>query len=175
MLERGPSGVTIAEIATAAGVSRQLVYFHFENRSGLLVAMARHHDVRSGFTDRTREVARLPATEAFEALIAAWLAYVPEILPVAQALEAAVIAGEDGADAWHDRMGALRETFRAAVERLAAEGALRDGWTVDAAADWAWARCQPATWRHLVVDRGWSADELIRRTTVSIVAEIANV
>jgi AcrR family transcriptional regulator len=50
--DRGTNGVTIAEIAAAAGVSRQLIYFHFQNRAGLLVAMARHHDVRSGFVER---------------------------------------------------------------------------------------------------------------------------
>jgi AcrR family transcriptional regulator len=33
--------VTLAEIARATGVSRQLVYVYFHNRAGLLVAMAR--------------------------------------------------------------------------------------------------------------------------------------
>jgi AcrR family transcriptional regulator len=170
--ERGAAAVTVSEIAHSAGVSRQLVYFHFANRAGLLVAMARHHDVRSGFAERTRTAAALPAAEALEALLDAWHAYVPDILPVAQALEAAVMTGEDGADAWRDRMGALRETFRAAIERLAAAGRLADGWTVDAAADWAWARCQPTVWRHLVGERGWAADAYARRATASILAEL---
>ena len=55
VIERGSVDVTVAEIAVAAGVSRQLVYFHFENRAGLLTAMARHRDEASGFID---EVAR---------------------------------------------------------------------------------------------------------------------
>jgi AcrR family transcriptional regulator len=170
--ERGAPAVTVGEIARAAGVSRQLVYFHFANRAGLLVAMARHHDVRSGFTERTRAAAALPAAEALEALLDSWHAYVPDILPVAQVLEAAVITGEDGADAWRDRMGALRETFRAAVDRLAADGRLADGWTVDDAADWAWARCQPSVWRHIVGERGWAPEAYARRTTASILAEL---
>ena len=45
--ERGIADLTVAEIAAAAGVSRQLVYFHFANRAGLLVAMTRHQDARS--------------------------------------------------------------------------------------------------------------------------------
>ncbi len=92
---------------------------------------------------------------------------------MAQALEAAVLTGEDGAEAWRDRMGALRETFLDAIER---EGALRPGWTVDSAADWVWARVQPATWRHLVVDRGWDPGDLAARTVASVREEIlANV
>ena len=46
--------VTVAEIAAATGVSRQLVYLHFYNRAGLLVAMARHHDGPSGFRGGSR-------------------------------------------------------------------------------------------------------------------------
>jgi AcrR family transcriptional regulator len=170
--ERGPNTVTIAEIATAAGVSRQLVYFHFANRAGLLVAMARHYDTRSGFRARAVATRELPPAEALAALLEAWNAYVPEILPIAEALEAAAITGEDGADAWHDRMGELREAFRVAVERVADGGRLAPGWTVEAAADWAWARCQPSNWRHLVGERGWAPEEYARRSVASIVAEI---
>jgi AcrR family transcriptional regulator len=50
--ERGIDAVTVADIAAATGVSRQLLYVHFENRAGLLKAMARRHDVRSGFAGR---------------------------------------------------------------------------------------------------------------------------
>ena len=37
VLEHGPSGVSVKDIAAAAGVSRQLVYFHYGNRAGLLL------------------------------------------------------------------------------------------------------------------------------------------
>jgi AcrR family transcriptional regulator len=170
--ERGPSLVTLAEIAAAAGVSRQLVYFHFANRAGLLVAMARRYDERSGFRARALATRDLPPVEAFGALLRAWHEYVPEILPLADALEAAAITGEDGADAWHDRMGELREAFHLAVARLAEAGELADGWTVDAAADWAWARSQPSNRRHLVGERGWPPDDYVNSAVASITAEI---
>jgi len=172
--ERGPSAVTVADIATAAGVSRQLVYFHFANRAGLLVAMTRHQDERSGFRARAFSTRELPPVEAFTALLTAWHEYVPEILPVALDLEAAAITGEDGAEAWRDRMGELHEAFRLAVERLDAASCLAPGWTIDAAADWAWARCQPSAWRHLVGERGWNPGEYARRTVASIVNEVLN-
>jgi AcrR family transcriptional regulator len=169
---RGLSAVTVGEIAKAAGVSRQLVYFHFSNRAGLLVAMTRHQDTRSGFRERAFATRELPPVAALEALMRSWAEYLPEILPIANALEAAGITDDDGADAWRDRMGELREAFRFAVARLAADGGLADGWTVDAAADWAWARSQPSNWRHLVGERGWPVDDYVRRSVASILAEI---
>jgi AcrR family transcriptional regulator len=166
---RGLAAVTMGEIAKAAGVSRQLMYFHFANRAGLLVAMTRRQDTRSGFRERAWATRELEPVAAFEALIRSWFEYLPEILPVTYALEAAAITGDDGADAWHDRMGELREAFRHATGRLA----LADGWTADTAADWVWARVQPSNWRHLVDESGWPRERYIDRTVASIVREIA--
>jgi AcrR family transcriptional regulator len=170
--ERGIGAVTVADIAAATGVSRQLLYVHFENRAGLLVAMARRHDVRSGFAGRAAEARSLPPVAALERLLRLWFAYVPEILPVARALEAAATNGDEGGVAWRDRMGDLREMFAAAVERVDQDGRLAEGWTVPSATDWVWARAQPATFQHLVVDRAWPADYYTERAVRSILAEV---
>jgi tetracycline repressor-like protein len=148
--ERGVEAVTVADVAAAAGVSRQLVYVHFENRAGLLVAMARRHDVRSGF------------------------AYLPEILPVARALEAAAVNGDEGGAAWRDRMDDLREVLAAAVDRVATDGRLTRGWTPATATDWVWARAQPSAFAHLVTDRGWSPRDYADRAVPSILAEVVS-
>ena len=105
-----------------------MVYVHFRSRAGLLTAMARDHDRRSGFAARVAAARELPPAEGLERLLREWLAYVPEILPVARALEAAAITGEAGGDAWRDRMDDLHAVFRAAVERVELA---RPGWTVD--------------------------------------------
>ena len=125
--ERGVHAVTVADIAAASGVSRQLVYHHFDSRAGLLVAMARHHDGASGFRRRFAASRELPPVEGLETLLELWLQYVPLILPVARALEAAVITGDEGEAAWRDRMDDIHETFRLAVERIEGEGRLADG------------------------------------------------
>ena len=120
--ERGLGAVTVAEIAAAAGVSRQLIYVHFSNRPGLLVAMARHQDVRSGFRARAYATRELEPVAALEALMRAWQGYLPEILPVLNELEAGLLTGGEVAVAWRDRMGELREAFRFAIDRIAAAG-----------------------------------------------------
>jgi AcrR family transcriptional regulator len=170
--ERGVQAVTVADIAAASGVSRQLVYHHFESRAGLLVAMTRHHDAASGFRKRLVVTRDLEPVEGFEAGLRLWLGYVPEVLHVARALEAALIAGDEGGAAWRDRMDDIHEAFRLAVARVDDAGRLAPGWTVDAAADWVYARSHVSTWQHLVADRGWSADDYVERTVASIMAEV---
>jgi AcrR family transcriptional regulator len=170
--ERGVQAVTVADIAAASGVSRQLVYHHFESRAGLLVAMTRHHDAASGFRRRLVATRDLDSVEGFEACLRLWLGYVPEVLHVARALEAALIAGDEGGAAWRERMDDLHEAFRLAVGRVDEAGRLAPGWTVDTAADWVHARSHVSTWQHLVADRGWAADDYIERTVASILAEV---
>jgi AcrR family transcriptional regulator len=168
VLERGAAGVSVKDIATAAGVSRQLVYFHYGSRAGLLLAMARHIDESSGFVAAAAAARRRAPAEGLEALLRAWCAYLPEMLPVARALEAALITGDEGGSAWRERMGELREAVWRAVARVE----LKPGWTLEAAADWVWARMQPSTYAHLVQERGWAHAEYTERTVRSVLAEI---
>lgn len=169
---RGTNQVTVADIAEAAGVSRQLVYVHFANRAGLLVALARHHDASSGFVERVAATRRLPPVEGLEALLRLWFAYIPEILPFARALEAAAASGEEGGAAWHDRMGDLWEAFRIAVDRVHRDGRLADGWTVRTATDWISARSHLTIWQLLVGERGWRPGDYTERAVRSILAEV---
>ena len=170
----GTSSVSVKEIAAAAGVSRQLVYFHYKNRAGLLLAMARHQDRRSGFIDRVVTTRALPPRESLEALLREWCAYVPEILPVARALDAAQATGDEGSDAWHDRMNDLWHALHIPIERIASEDGLATGWTPEAATDWIWAQVQPARYVHLVEVRGWTderfAEETIRTALRDVLA-----
>ena len=171
-VEQGPSAVSVKAIAAAAGVSRQLVYFHFTNRAGLLLAMARHHDTESGFRGRVAATRELEPVDGFEALLREWCAYLPELLPVARALEAAAITGDEGGPAWEDRIGELREAFRVALDRVATAGRLAAGWTAESAAAWACAHVEPGTWEQLVEVAGWSADDYTERTVRTLMDQL---
>jgi AcrR family transcriptional regulator len=170
--EEGTGAVSVKAIARDAGVSRQLVYFHFGSRAGLLLAMARHRDDTTGFRAQVAATRELPPVEGFEGLVRAWCSYLPELLPVARALEAAHITGDEGGEAWADRIGDLHEAFRLAVRRVADDGRLAAGWTADTGADWAWARVQPSTFAHLVAERGWSPGDYTERTLRALLAEL---
>ena len=172
VLANGATAVRMRDVAAAAGVSRQLVYIHFGDRAGLLVAMARNHDEQSGFLERVAATRALPPAEGLEALLRTWFEYLPEILPVAAGLHAAAAAGDGAAAAWSDRMADLREAFRVAVARLRRDGRLTRGWTVDAAADWVWMRSHLSGWQQLVGERGWTPKRYVDRTVRSILAEL---
>ncbi|MET0511726.1 MAG: TetR/AcrR family transcriptional regulator [Thermoleophilaceae bacterium] len=169
---RGAAVVTMRDVAEAAGVSRQLVYIHFGDRAGLLLAMARHHDERSGFRARVADTRSLPPAEGLEALLREWFAYIPEILPVAAALQAAAAGGDPAAAAWGDRMDDLRAAFRVALARLRRGGRLNTAWTVEAAADWVWSRSHLSAWQQLVGERGWSTGRFVERSVRSILSEL---
>jgi AcrR family transcriptional regulator len=172
VMARGAAAVRMRDVAAAAGVSRQLVYIHFGDRAGLLVAMARDHDEQSGFIERVASTRELPPAEALDALLREWFDYLPEILPVAVGLQAAAAAGDEAAAAWSDRMGDLREAFRVSVARLRRDGRLARGWTVDAAADWVWMRSHLSGWQQLVGERGWAPRRYVERTVRSILDEL---
>jgi AcrR family transcriptional regulator len=172
--ERGSVQFTLAEVATLAGVSRQALYLHFDNRAGLLVEMARRIDHSSGFVSRLAAARKRPALQGFRQVLRLWFEHLGEILPVARALEAAAITAGEGATAYHDRMGAWHETLQISVTALADAGLLRRGWTVERATDWAFARTQPGHYEYLVQQRHWPVRTMTERTIASIVGEFTS-
>jgi AcrR family transcriptional regulator len=170
----GTAEVTIAAIANASGVSRQLIYFHFGNRAGLLTAMARHRDETSALPAEAAASRRMDPVPGLERLLRAWFAHVPDILPVARALEAALITGDEGGTAWRDRLAELHEALRIAFDRLDRHGQLAEGWTVEDATDWTWATVQPGMWDYLVGERGWKPADYVDDTIDLIVGRLVS-
>ena len=60
------------------------------------------------------------------------------------------------------------ENIRQGMERLQREGLLAEGWTVDEAADFAWAVLSVHTYEYLVVERGWPIDQFVRRLQTAL-------
>lgn len=87
--ERG-SSLKVSEVARRAGVSRQTVYLHFGDRSGLLVALVDHMDERLDLGPSLAHVRAAPtAAELLERAMRMNTQFWAAVYPVAQVLEAA--------------------------------------------------------------------------------------
>jgi len=156
-------GVSMAEIAAAAGVSRQAIYLHFEGRTQLLVALVRHVDEVHGFAGMLRKCERAPdGRRVLSAFIAAWAGYVARITDVARAMRAAGATDADAALAWRDRMRGFTAVCAGMVARLEAEGALTRDWSASDATDFLATLLSIGNWQELIEERGWSRQRYVR-------------
>lgn len=162
-LEQGP-GFRLADVATRAGVSRQAVYLHFDDRAGLLLALLAWVDQAFQLGDLLAAVNQAPTgAEALERMVEANAAYWPRIDAITRVLEAHQYQDPAVSAALRDRLDFRRAAHRAVTARLAAEGDLATGWTVDTAADLFAAVTMPGPWRELTGSCGWSAGQYAKR------------
>lgn len=147
----------MADIAAAAGMTRQSIYVHFGTRGGLLMALVRRADEREGIIESlTAAMTVTPAVDRLDACLRAWFDFVPRIHPVARDLIRLRATDAEAAAAWHDRMDELHGLFTLLVKSLKRDKVLASGWTVPRAADYLWAGVSVQAWSLLVEDRGWS-------------------
>jgi AcrR family transcriptional regulator len=139
--EDGPD-FTMADVAQAAGLSRQAVYLHFPDRASLLAAALARLEAGQAPTG----IEEAPSARAALAALVARLAEAyPRRWPVVRALPGEV------ADI------ALAGAARALAERFRAEGALAAHLSPSAAADLLSTLLSLAVWRELVIGRGWDS------------------
>ena len=155
--------VSMAEIASAAGISRQAVYLHFESRTQILVALVHHIDEVHGFADMLHKCERAADARAvLSDFIGAWAGYVAHITDVARAMRAASATDNDAALAWRDRMRAFTGVCAGFVARLEAEGELASEWSASDAADFLATLLSIGNWQELIEERGWSRQRYVR-------------
>ncbi|MCB0995960.1 MAG: TetR/AcrR family transcriptional regulator [Acidimicrobiales bacterium] len=165
VIEQG-AAFKLSDVAARAAVSRQAVYLHFGDRSGLLVGLVQHMDDSLDLGD---SLAAVHAAPDGEALLAAAMrlntTFWRLVLPVAQVLEASQHVDEALGAAWRDRMRFRQATFRSMVETLAGWGELDEAWTVSDAAEMLYGIAHFDTWRELVVELGWTDDHYVESMT----------
>jgi AcrR family transcriptional regulator len=161
--EQGPS-LRLADVATRAGVSRQAVYLHFGDRAGLLLALLTWADQALKLGDLlTRVDEARTGAEALERMVEVHAAYSPRIDALARVLEAHQYQDPAVSAALRDRLDFRQAAHRAVIARIAAEGDLANGWTIDNAADLFFAVTMPSPWRELTGSCGWSAKQYAKR------------
>ena len=162
--QHGGRGVRMADIAEQAGISRQAVYLHFASRAELLEATTRFIDSELGLEGRLAPSrAARSGRERLALYVEFWGNYIPEIYGVAKALLLALDTDEAAAAAWRDRMAAMRDGCRAAVDMRYADVDLAGAWTPDTATDALWTMLSVENWEQLTTECGWTKPEYVAR------------
>ena len=164
LVESSGWGVRMADIAKAAGISRQAVYLHFASRADLLCATTTYRDEELDLDARLAPSRRAESgMERLALYVEFWGNYIPEIYGVAKALILVQDTDEAAAVAWKGRMTAMREGCRAAVDALYSDGTLATHWTRQSATDALWTMLSVANWEQLTMECGWSNQQYVDR------------
>ncbi|MCG8491454.1 MAG: TetR/AcrR family transcriptional regulator [Sneathiellales bacterium] len=164
--------ISLSKIANAVGMTRQSIYVHFGSRGGLLIALVRRTDEREKIWEAFEiALGHATAPEKLEALMRAWLDFVPKILPVARDLIRLRSKDEEAGNAWSDRMEELRSFYQDVMTQFEKNAALSPGLSAEKAAHFIWATSSVQMWDLYTRDCGWNAEETtahILRQTLSI-------
>ncbi len=164
MEEQPGHGVRMSDIAKAAGISRQALYLHFPARSDLLISTTRYVDEVLNVGARLEPVWNAATgAEQLNALIAFWGEHVQQIYGVARALLSMRESDAAAASAWDERMDAVREGCRTAMEALHRDGQLSDDWSVETGTDLLWTMVSIPSWEQLTAGCGWTQDDYVER------------
>jgi AcrR family transcriptional regulator len=163
----------MSAIADAAGVTRQLLYVHFENRTDLLIALSRKLDADARTPALQATIDDAPtARDALRAAVRVQAEIKPRIHGLATSLELLRPTDDAAAAACEEREEARLGRCRAVIDRLAAEGQLAHGWSRPAAAELLWSMTSLRSWEDLVHRRGWSRSSWVKRTTEALEAAL---
>ena len=164
LAQHGGKGVRMGDIAKETGISRQAVYLHFASRTDLLIAAIRFTGDQLDVDGRLAPSrAAQTGLERLRLYIEFWGNYIPEIYALAKALMMAQDTDAAAAAAWKDRMWAMRDGCRAAVDALHRDGKLAKVWTRPKATDALWTMLLVPNWENLTQECGWSTKDYIRR------------
>ena len=165
LLMRGKGAdVSMAEIARAAGVSRQAVYLHFADRGSLFIELVHYADEKRGLAAELDKVRNAPSGVAALRTMAAVQARTnPGIWPLARATDAIRRTDEEVERAWQDRLKDRYAGCAAVVKRLIHEGSLRRGLTAEIATDLLWSITSLRAWEDLVIQRRWKPQQYEER------------
>ena len=160
VLEKRIDKNRMSDIATAVGISRQALYLHYPTRAELLIATTKHIDKVKKVNQRL-ELSRAAGSgiERLHFFIKAWGGYIPEIHGMSVALRNMRENDKAAAEAWDERMQAVRHGCQAAVRAIEKDGKLKSDLSEQVATDILWTLLTVENWERLVLDCTWSQSE----------------
>ncbi len=157
LLDEKGSELTLGDVADRAGVSRQSVYLHFGDRSGLFVALVDYVDREFGSEKLRSYVFGAPSgVETLRRWVESMSWYTGKIDRITQVMEWSQYDDEALAAGWRNRMNRRQAMLLGVAERIAGEGRLADTWTPAEAADLVYVITMPGPWRELTREIGWT-------------------
>ena len=156
LLEKRIEKNRMSDIAKAVGISRRALYLHYPTRAELLIATTKHIDTVKKVNQRL-ELSRTAGSgiERLHFFIKAWGGYIPEIHGISVALRNMRKNDKAAAEAWDDRMQAVRHGCQAAVVAIAKDGKLKFDLSEQIATDILWTLLTIENWEKLVINCGW--------------------
>jgi AcrR family transcriptional regulator len=177
--ERGYAGTTMADIADAAGVAVQTVYFVFHTKSDVLsstydLAVLGEGDPVPPQAQEwyRRAIAEPSVTVAVRAIVEGTGEILRRVAPLDLAVRAAAASDPDAAHflAQNERM--RLEGYREMMDFLGTRSPLRAGLSAERGLDVLLLLVSPATYRTLVADRGWSHEEWVAWSSEALTEQL---
>ena len=177
--ERGYVGTTIAEIAAAAGVAVQTVYFVFHTKVDVLnsvysLAVTGEDDpaVPQQQAWYRRAVSEPEASAAVRQVVEGVSEILRRVAPLDLAVRTAA-AGDPDAAAFLAQNEAMRaDGYREMVSFLCRKRPLREGVTEDSATDIMLVLASPGFYRALAVERGWTHAEWVAWVSAVLIDQL---
>jgi AcrR family transcriptional regulator len=168
--ERGYGRVTIADIASAAGVASKTVFASVGSKGDILDRIVDQGVVASGYERSMRQLLALRTPEAVLKALAHGTRRGNEgQFTVHEAIRKALPVHENGEALWERATAAYRDALHAASRHLHTLTP-PPSCPVEETADLLWFWFGPTGWRTLVVENGWSwdrAEGFLHRTAVA--------
>lgn len=165
----GYHNVSLDEIAARAGVSRQTIYVQFGSKRGVLQAIAEYIERESYGTDMMAGARTV--TSAIHTIrngVRDQIDFFHQNADLLRTFYAQAANDPDFRSVWQDRMRERRDAIHLLVEKLAKQGWLVEDWSVEEATDWLWSLTNFQRYDELVIERGWTSEQLARRLRQAI-------
>jgi AcrR family transcriptional regulator len=179
LAEQGYAATTLDQIAAAADVAVQTVYFHFRNKATVLKEVV---DVLAVGDDEPVPVLDRPWVRRMRQepdgarALAIWLrntrAIFGRVAPVMKIVRDAAGSDPQMAAQWQTSLAQRYAAQRAVIQQLADKGALRPELTVDRAADIIFCLVSFEVYLLLTAERGWTPAQWERWITATLTAAI---
>jgi AcrR family transcriptional regulator len=175
---QGYAGTTMAEIAEAAGVAVQSVYFTFHTKAALLsraydfAVMGEEPQIPQRQAWYAAMTAEPDVTQALRHFVTGVGEITRRVTPLSLAAQVAADGDPDTARvmAFHDGMQA--DAYREVVKLLSAKAGLRPGLSLERGTDLLLLYAGTDVYHVMVEMRGWSHDEFLGWTIVTLADQL---